>query len=171
MRFGSARPAWLLAGLLAACGSEAPVPAPTSVAQQGPESPAGVALSGARVQLPVIAGRPGVAYFTVTQTGAEPRTIAGVHVQGAGRAEMHATTTEAGTTRMAAVPSVPIGGGKTVRFEPGGYHVMLFELAPSLAAGGSTEITVTFDNGDKVSTSAPIIAAGAAQPDAMEPPR
>lgn len=149
-----------LAGLLAACGGEAPAPAPSPSEAAPPENPPGIALSDARVQLPAVAGRPGVAYFTVTQGSGAPRAIAAVHVEGAGRAEMHATRDEGGVSRMEQVASVPVGAGKSVKFAPGGNHVMLFDLAPALAAGTATELTVTFDNGDKATIAAPVQAAG-----------
>ncbi len=37
---------------------------------------------------------------------------------------------------------------------------MAMDLADTLAAGGTTEVTLTFANGDKVSFDAEIVAAG-----------
>ena len=44
--------------------------------------------------------------------------------------------------------------------KPGGTHVMAMDLADTLAAGGETEVTVTFVGGDKVSFPAEVRAAG-----------
>jgi copper(I)-binding protein len=48
-----------------------------------------------------------------------------------------------------------------VKFEPGGYHAMLFDLDPALTGGVPAELTVTFDNGDKASVAAAVARAGA----------
>ena len=137
---------------LASCGSSEPQPAPCAAAQPSPESPPGITLSDARIQLPLVSGRPGAAYFTVSQANGAPRKIVAVAVEMAARAEMHET--KGGT--MAPVSEVPVGAGKTVKFAPGGYHVMLFELDPKLRFAKDAELTVTFDGGDKASARAPV---------------
>ena len=63
---------------------------------------------------------------------------------------------------MAPVKEVALEPGKTLSFAPGGYHVMLFDLDPALKAGGTTEVTLTLDNGDKISAKATIRSVGGA---------
>jgi copper(I)-binding protein len=150
-----------LAAALAACQAQAPEPAPTEAADATPENAPGIALGDARVQLPAVSGRPGVAYFSVSQANGAPRKLVAVHVDGAGRSELHQTVQEGGVSSMKPVAEVPIGPGRTVKFEPGGYHAMLFNLDPSLAAGKPAELTVTFDNGDKASVAASVGTVGA----------
>jgi copper(I)-binding protein len=58
--------------------------------------------------------------------------------------------------------AVPLESGKSVEFKPGGNHVMLFDLAPTLKAGGVTELTITLDNGDKATTKAKVLGPGGA---------
>lgn len=142
--------AWTLA--LAGCGSNAPQPSPSEVAQAAPDAPPGIILSEARIQLPLVSGRPGAAYFTVTQANGASRKVVGVSVEMAGRAEMHET--KGGT--MAPVSAVEIGAGKKITFAPGGYHVMLFDLDPKLRFAKDVELTLTFDGGDKASVRAPV---------------
>ena len=113
----------------------------------GPDARPGIAASDGRMVLPVVAGRPAAVYFSVRNDGAKTATLAGVHVAGAGTAEMHKT--EGGT--MSAVGSVDLGPGATVEFAPGGYHVMAFDLSDTLKAGETTELTLTFSDGDKLS--------------------
>ena len=137
---------------LASCGSTEPQPAPSDAAMPSPEAPPGITLSDARIQLPLVSGRPGAAYFTVSQANGAPRKIVAVAVEMAARAEMHET--KGGT--MAPVSQVPVGAGKTVKFAPGGYHVMLFDLDPKLRFAKDAELTVTFDGGDKASARAPV---------------
>lgn len=141
-----------LALSLAGCGSSEPQPSPSYAAQPSPEAPPGITLSDARIQLPLVSGRPGAAYFTVSQANGAPRKVVGVAVGMAGRAEMHQT--KGGS--MAPVGEVEIGPGKTVRFEPGGYHVMLFDLDPKLRFSKDVALTVTFDGGGKAVTRASV---------------
>ena len=141
---------WTLS--LASCGSNQPQPAPSEVAQPAPDAPPGITLSEARIQLPLVSGRPGAAYFTVSQANGAPRKVVGVAVEMAGRAEMHETK---GST-MAPVSEVEVGAGKTIRFAPGEYHVMLFDLDPKLRFAKDAELTLIFDGGDKASARAPV---------------
>ncbi len=137
---------------LVSCGSTEPQPAPSDAAMPSPEAPPGITLSDARIQLPLVSGRPGAAYFTVSQANGASRTIIAVAVEMAARAEMHET--KGGT--MLPVSQVPVGAGKTVKFAPGGYHAMLFDLDPKLRFTKDAELTVTFDGGDKASARAPV---------------
>ncbi len=159
---------YVLAGLsslalaLTGCGEKAPQEpaAASSSADATPENAPGIALTDAIVQLPVVAGRPGVAYFTVSQGNGAPRKVAAVHVDGAGRAEMHESKMENGVSSMSPVKEVALEPGKTVEFKPGGFHVMLFDVADTLKAGGTTELTITLDNGDKATVVAKVTSPG-----------
>ena len=137
---------------LSACGSQAPQPEASEAAADAPDAPPGITLSDARIQLPLVSGRPAAAYFTVSQANGAPRKVVGVAVELAGRAEMHET--RGGT--MAPVSAVEVGPGKTIKFAPGGYHVMLFDLDPKLRFSKDAELTLTFDGGDKASARAPV---------------
>ena len=55
---------------------------------------------------------------------------------------------------------VEIGPGASLAFEPGKLHVMVFDLDAKLQAGGETEMTLTFADGDKLSAPLRIEAAG-----------
>ena len=81
--------------------------------------------------------------------------IRAASVAGAGSAMMH--TTEAACRRRCRY-AVPPGG--TLKFEPGGSHVMAMDLANTVTAGSKTEVTLTFVGGDKVSFPAEVRAAG-----------
>jgi copper(I)-binding protein len=141
---------WTLA--LAGCGSREPQPAPSEAVMPSPDAPPGITLGEARIQLPLVSGRPGAAYFTVSQANGAPRKIVAVSVEMAARAEMHET--KGGT--MAPVSEVLVGAGKTIKFAPGGYHAMLDDLDPKLGFAKDAELTVTIDGGDKASIRAPV---------------
>lgn len=148
--------------VLTGCGQKTDSPSGTAseTADATPENAPGITLSDAVVRLPAVTGSPGVAYFTVSQGSGPERKIAGVYVEGAERAEMHETVAENGVSSMRPVKDVALEAGKTTTFKPGGLHVMLFSVSDALKAGGTTEITITLDNGDKASVPAAIETVG-----------
>jgi hypothetical protein len=164
--------ATLTASLLAlgACSGNAPAPdasasasAPASPAAEDPLAPDDaphVSVMEPVINLPAVPGNPGVLYFTIQQDAGKENTLAAVHVDGVGRAEMHESKTENGVTTMAPVQSVAFSKDKPAEFKAGGYHVMLFDIASTLKAGKEVEVTFTLANGDKVSTFATVQAAG-----------
>lgn len=151
-----------MALVLSGCGQNAdgPTAAASQSADATPENAPGVTLTDAVVRLPALPGSPGAAYFTVSQGSGPARKIAGVYVEGVERSEMHETVTEDGISSMRPIDEVALESGKATAFKPGGLHVMLFNLDDTLVAGGTTEITITLDNGDKASVPATIEAIG-----------
>ncbi len=125
--------------------SAAPAASAEAVTQNG------VSLSNARIQLPAVAGRPGVAYFDLSREegeGEQPDfTITGVDVSGVGRTEMHETTTKDGVSSMKQVEKIALMAGDEVSFMPGGLHVMLFDS--SIAANAeAAQLSVTVQTGE-----------------------
>lgn len=137
----------LLASLAGCQQSDAPASDDGDVVATGPDARPGISGSNGRLVLPPISGRPAAVYFRIRNDGPGAATLAGVHVSGAGQAQMHKT--EGGS--MSAVESLPLDAGASVEFEPGGLHVMAFDLDSSLKAGGHSELTLTFSDGDKLS--------------------
>ena len=142
--------------LAAGCDAPAPEPAASETADATPENAPGITLGEARVQLPVVSGRPGAAYFKLSQANGAPRKLVGVSVEMAGRAEMHETAHDGAMSTMRPVADVPLAAGETVEFAPGGYHVMLFDLDPRLRFQKQVRVTVTLDDGGKASVMAPV---------------
>lgn len=147
--------------LIAACQQNAP--APDAAATTEASAPAaktsaatGITVSDGKLVLPAVKGHPGAAYFVVSNSGIKPVVLTGVAIEGAGKAEMHETR----DGQMASLASVPVPAGDMVLFERGGKHVMVFDLPATLAAGGSTEMTLTFASGAKVSLPLAVEAAG-----------
>lgn len=160
----------LAASLLAlgACNNNAPAPEASASSADAsaqtdplaPENAPDISVLEPVVKLPAVAGNPGVLYFTMTQSAGNPNTLAAVHVDGAGRAEMHESKTENGVSTMGTVQSVPFSKDKPAEFKAGGYHVMLFDIASTMKAGKDAEVTFTLANGDKVSAFATVEEAG-----------
>lgn len=107
----------------------------------------------ASVQLPVVSGRPGAAYFTV-KGGAQATSLVSVSSPVAIRAEMHEMKQEGGMMTMAPLKDVAIPAGGTIEFKPGGKHVMLFDISPSVRAGGTIPLRLSFADGKTIEVSA-----------------
>lgn len=154
--------ALLLAGtgaFLAACsqGGEAP-------AEEGAsERISGLEIANGRMMLPPVAGNPAAVYFDIAYDGEGETTIASAYVEGAQRAELHDMSGAGGMMTMEQMPPLALQPGANASFEPGGKHVMAFDLSPDLVAGGTTEVTLTLANGDKHSFDVPIQSAGDAR--------
>ena len=128
---------------LSACKQEAPRPA-----EGDPDAKPGLSVSNGLLILPAVKGNPGAAFFDLANTGKSPATLAAVYVEGAEKAEMHETK----DGKMGPLAPIEVKSGETVKFARGGKHVMAFGLADTLKAGDRTEMTLTFADGDKLST-------------------
>ncbi len=131
---------------LAAC-QQNKTPEAAATTQAAPDAKPGITASRGVLVLPAVKGNPGAVYFDVTNGGTAAATLSAVSIQGAEKAEMHET--KGGS--MAPLKDVALQPGETVRFERGGKHVMVFGIGHAVTAGGTTEMTLTFAGGDKVS--------------------
>lgn len=125
-------------------------------APAGSDAKPGIAGSRGRLVLPVVPGRPAAAYFSLRNDGPAMVKLTGIRVEGAGKAEMHRTSGGS----MNAVDSIGIAPGATIAFAPGGYHVMVFDPAATLRAGDTTQLALTFSDGEKLSMPLRIEAMG-----------
>jgi copper(I)-binding protein len=80
---------------------------------------------------------------------AKPSALVEVSTPLTARAEIHEMSMEAGVMKMRAVPKVDLPAGKTVEFKPGGYHLMLMNLARPLRDGETVPITLVFEGPDR----------------------
>lgn len=82
-------------------------------------------------------------YFTITG-GAVDDTLMGITAGIARGATLHTSERNGGTRRMRRVPALAIPARGIVRLAPGGYHVMLEQLARRPVAGDTLTLTLTF---------------------------
>jgi len=61
------------------------------------------------------------------------------------RAEIHEMKMEGGIMKMRPVTRIELPAGKTVELEPGGYHLMLMNIAKPLRAGDTVPITLVIE--------------------------
>jgi len=75
----------------------------------------------------------------------------------AAMAEMHETSmADDGMMSMQPIAGIDIPAGGEVMLEPGGFHVMLMQLAEPLAAGAEFDVTLTFETAGTLEVTAEI---------------
>ena len=117
-------------------------------------------ISNARLVLSPVSGNPAAAYYDITNPSEEQLTLTGVEIAGVGRSEIHQSMEMDGRMTMEGITGIDIEAGGTSTLAPGGMHVMAFDLDNSLEAGSAARMTLTFADGDKVTASLPVQAAG-----------
>nr|WP_298116867.1 copper chaperone PCu(A)C [uncultured Pseudomonas sp.] len=84
-------------------------------------------------------------YFVVHNNGDQADRLLSLDTPVAGKAELHEHVHADGVMKMQQVPAVEIPAGGEVRFEPMGYHVMLFDVKQQAKAGERFPLTLTFE--------------------------
>ena len=105
---------------------------------------AGHLLIGHPWSRPTLEGVPGVAYFTITNTGTRADTLIAARSPAAARVEFHRTIIEGGMAKMRPAGAIEIAPGSTVNVEPRGLHLMLFDLRSRLVEGTTVPLILTF---------------------------
>ena len=123
-------------------------------------NPTGLEVANARLVLPAVSGNPAAVYFDLGNKGDRNVAVRSASIEGASNAQMHDTMEWSGEMTMGEMGPLTIDAGDTVSFEPGGMHVMAFDLDPSLEAGGTTAMTLTVAGGKTVTADVAIVAAG-----------
>lgn len=134
--------------LIVACGTFAP--------DHGNNQQASTASGDPIFQLPVLPGRPGAAYFSVsvpTDHGA----LVGVTSPQAGRIEMHETVRQGSRLSMRMAERIVPENGQIV-LTRGGSHLMLYDVNPQLHAGGGAQLVLRFQGGQTRTLSARVVA-------------
>jgi len=101
------------------------------------------------VRLAAAPDRPSAAYFTV-KGGSDADRLIAVSSQVAIRVEMHETLKEGGMMKMRALDAVDVPAGETVKFEPGGRHVMMWNVNSGIKPGGKMTMMFTFASGTQL---------------------
>ena len=93
-------------------------------------------------------------YLTLQNPTKQPITVVGIESSAASHVMIHETKTENGISKMRAHEQLVIAPGETVKFEPGGLHVMLHGLTQPLAVGQSVPLVLQLANGARISVAA-----------------
>lgn len=176
----------LLAGLATACGDDDDTTAASGDPAPPAETtePAGeLEITGAWARTSPAVATAGAAYLEIAN-GTDVDDVlleASVDATVAARVELHETSAapadgamgdsamgggamgDATTTSMGApmmemrpVEEIPVPAGETVVLEPGGFHIMLLDLAAPLEVGQTVELTLTFAEAGGVTVDAEV---------------
>lgn len=113
------------------------------------------------VQLSPVPTNPAAVYFTL-HGGETGGTLINVTTDRAIRADMHETVRSNGRMSMQPVRSIEVKADEEIAFEPGGKHVMLYNLNPGVKAGDRVPLIFTFADGLRIQYDAAVRAAGSA---------
>ena len=109
-----------------------------------PVRAAGVEVSDAWARATPPGATTGAVFFTLRNTGAEDDRLRQAATPAAKTAELHSHLMEGGVARMRQVPEIAVPGKATVVLQPGGLHVMLFDLKQPLKEGDSIDLVLGF---------------------------
>jgi len=136
-----------------------------------------LAPAGARAAEPVsvsggwfrylLASIPSGGYMTLHNTSAAPAVLTGASSPACGSLMLHRTESGGGTERMVGVAKVRVPAHGTLRFAPGGYHLMCMQ--PRMHPRETVPVTLTFEDGHRVTTSFTVFGANGAPGPAAKP--
>ncbi len=120
-----------------------------STAGQHESAPAGVSVKDAWIRaLP--SAVPSGGYFTLHNGGMKTVVLTGAASPGCGMLMLHKTEDKGGMSSMMDVAQIQVRAGETVKFSPGGYHLMCMDAKPSIKPGAKVPVTLIFKTGDKI---------------------
>jgi periplasmic copper chaperone A len=96
------------------------------------------------------------AYLTLRNVSSSPVTVTGVESPVAAHAMIHETTVKGGQSKMRPHEQLIVAPGTTVKFEPGGLHVMLHDLKQPLTVGQAVPLIITLAGGGTLQVTAAV---------------
>jgi periplasmic copper chaperone A len=96
------------------------------------------------------ANLPSGGYFTVRNAGANTVSLTGADSPACGMLMLHKTEDKGGTMDMMDMPAVPVAGAATVKFAPGGFHLMCMSPTAAMKPGSTVPVTLDFSDGTKM---------------------
>lgn len=98
----------------------------------------------------------GAAYMTIVSPVDDALLSASVDASVAAAVEVHETVDSGGMMEMRPVDRIALPAGTPVLLIPGGYHVMLLDLAAPLEVGTTIMLTLTFEKAGVTRISVPV---------------
>ncbi|HYG32781.1 MAG TPA: copper chaperone PCu(A)C [Methylophilaceae bacterium] len=121
---------------------------------------ADVTVTDAWVRATRPAQKVGAAYMTLQSP--QDTKLVKIDSSAAGAVEIHSMTMNDGVMKMRRLEELPLPAGEQVKLAPGGFHLMLFDLAKPMKDGETVQFTLHFKdsagNLSTVQTQAPVKA-------------
>lgn len=99
------------------------------------------------------------AYMQLKNSGDLQRTLVSAESSVARLVELHTHIREDGMLKMRRVEKIDIPAHQTVELKPGDMHVMLIGLTKNLNKLDSIELTLVFENGERMKIDTPVKSA------------
>jgi copper(I)-binding protein len=123
-------------------------------------SPGAITVTDAWARTSPSVAMAGAAYLTITNGTGSDDALLSVSTPAATNPELHETMAMgSGMTGMQPVARIAVPAGKTVKLEPGGFHIMLIGLTGELKAGSTIELTLKFEKAGEVKVTAEVRAS------------
>jgi copper(I)-binding protein len=123
-------------------------------------APASVMVSDCWVRL-LPGTLPSGGYFNVMNMSDKAVNLVGVDTAAFGMAMLHQTQSNGSTSTMVMIDKAPVPANGTLKFAPGGYHLMLEKPTHAVKVGMSIPMTFNFDDGEKITSQCKVKSAGA----------
>jgi copper(I)-binding protein len=121
----------------------------------GCDTASGITVSDAWAR-PAMQGDIGAVYFLLQNHSASVDELTGISSDVAETVEMHESKMEGDVMKMQQISYLPIEGQASIKFEPGGYHVMLIRLKQELKVGDEIEISLHFKENEDITITVPV---------------
>jgi copper(I)-binding protein len=89
------------------------------------------------------------AFMQLQNTGDAEYFLVDASTPAAGAVELHMHTNDDGVMRMRRIPHMHLPAGQTVSLQPGGLHIMLFDLQVPMNEGVGIPILLKFNDGSQ----------------------
>ena len=139
-----------------------PILAALLVLQGCHPNPIPVTAAAPYVRLAAVPGRPAAGYFDLPAADRDDVLLSVTSPQ-AGRVEMHESMINGNMSSMRPLDRVPVRAGQQLSFAPGGRHLMLYDLAPTVRAGGEMIFVLHFEHAPVRTLSAAVQSAGGSE--------
>lgn len=93
---------------------------------------------------------PAAGYFVLHNTGDKPLVLRGADSSACGAVMLHKSDSMNGMAMMEDVPKVDVPAGGTLRFAPGGYHLMCMNPTAKMKVGTEVPVTLHFIDATEV---------------------
>ncbi|MFT4613394.1 MAG: copper(I)-binding protein [Bacteroidia bacterium] len=120
------------------------------------EGQSGVGIIGAWVRALPPTVKNTAAYMTIINESGSAQAVVSARSPVAAKVEVHTTMKVEGLMRMQKLPGLAVADGEAVSLAPGGVHLMLFDLAYSLAPGDEVELCLMLATGQESCTTAEV---------------
>jgi copper(I)-binding protein len=98
------------------------------------------------------ANLPSGGYFSLSNGGTVPVVLTGASSPACETLMLHKSETTNGMAQMTDVTNIPVAPGATLKFAPGGYHLMCMSPTPEMKPGATVFVTLQFQSGSAITT-------------------